>query len=308
MEVRHYLNGGNYPIGTSRKIAETSSDYLESMGGKIYVNANVDEILIEKRKTIGVQLESGEQIYAPIIISSAGVINTYNKFLRNAPNIEKYKTQLETVTPTPSFVCLYMGLKIPPKELQSKNTNLWIYPSYNHDKNVKDFFRNKKSNLPVVYVSFPAAKDPLFNRKYPNLSTMEAITVSAFEDFKNWDNKPWKKRGNEYEEKKEKISERILEQIYQYVPNAKGNIDYYELSTPLSVKSLANYQNGELYGINHTPDRFHQKWLRAKVDIKNLYLTGQDIITVGVTSAMFSGLLTASAILKKNLMKELIKK
>ena len=60
--------------------------------------------------------------------------------------------------------------------------------------------------------------------------------------------------------------------------------------------------------INHTPDRFHQKWLRAKVDIKNLYLTGQDIITVGVTSAMFSGLLTASAILKKNLMKELIKK
>ena len=308
MVVRHYLNGGNYPIGTSRKIAETSSDYLESMGGKIYVNANVDEILIEKRKTIGVQLESGEQIYAPIIISSAGVINTYNKFLRNAPNIENYKTQLETVTPTPSFVCLYMGLKIPPKELQLKNTNLWIYPSYNHDKNVKDFFRNKKSNLPVVYVSFPAAKDPLFNRKYPNLSTMEAITVSAFEDFKNWDNKPWKKRGNEYEEKKEKISERILGQIYQYVPNAKGNIDYYELSTPLSVKSLANYQNGELYGINHTPDRFHQKWLRAKVDIKNLYLTGQDIITVGVTSAMFSGLLTASAILKKNLMKELIKK
>jgi len=159
-----------------------------------------------------------------------------------------------------------------------------------------------------VYVSFPAAKDPLFNRKYPNLSTMEAITVSPFEDFKNWDNKPWKKRGNEYEEKKEKISERILDQIYQYVPNAKGNIDYYELSTPLSVKSLANYQKGELYGINHTPDRFHQKWLRAKTDIKNLYLTGQDIITVGVTSAMFSGLLTASAILKKNLMKELIKK
>ena len=84
-------------------------------------------------------------------------------------------------------------------------------------------------------------------------------------------------------------------------------MDYHELSTPLSVKSLTNYQKGELYGIDHTPDRFHQKWLRANTDIKNLYLTGQDVITVGVTSALFSGLLTASAILKKNLMKKLIK-
>ena len=71
-------------------------------------------------------------------------------------------------------------------------------------------------------------------------------------------------------------------------------MDYYELSTPLSVKSLANYQEGELYGLNHNPNRFRQKWLKAHTDIKNLYLTGQDIVTVGVTSALFSGLLTAS--------------
>ena len=122
-----------------------------------------------------------------------------------------------------------------------------------------------------------------------------------------WKNKPWKKRGTEYEEVKEKISKRILNEIYKYVPKAKEHMDYYELSTPLSVKSLANYQEGELYGLNHDPNRFRQKWLKAHTDIKNLYLTGQDIVTVGVTSALFSGLLTASTILKKNLMKKLIK-
>ena len=84
-------------------------------------------------------------------------------------------------------------------------------------------------------------------------------------------------------------------------------MDYKELSTPLSVKSLANYPKGELYGIDHTPDRFHQKWLKPKSEIKNLYLTGQDVFTVGVTSALFSGLVTASAVLKKNLMKDLLK-
>jgi all-trans-retinol 13,14-reductase len=95
--------------------------------------------------------------------------------------------------------------------------------------------------------------------------------------------------------------------VYKHVPQAKEAMAYSELSTPLSVKSLANYPKGELYGIDHTPDRFHQKWLKPKSEIKNLYLTGQDVLTVGVTSALFSGLVTASAITKKNLMKELFR-
>jgi len=89
--------------------------------------------------------------------------------------------------------------------------------------------------------------------------------------------------------------------VYTHVPQAKDALAYVELSTPLTVNSLANYQRGEMYGISHTSERFHQKWLRPRTKIKNLYLTGQDVTTVGVTSALFSGLLTASAVLRKNL-------
>jgi all-trans-retinol 13,14-reductase len=68
---------------------------------------------------------------------------------------------------------------------------------------------------------------------------------------------------------------------------------------------MAHYPAGEMYGLDHTPQRFHQKWLRPQTNIKNLYLTGQDVTTVGLTSALFSGLLTASSLLGKNLMKTL---
>ena len=54
-----------------------------------------------------------------------------------------------------------------------------------------------------------------------------------------------------------------------------------------------------MYGIDHTPERFGK--LPAAVEIKNLYFTGQDITTVGVSSALFSGLLTASVVLKRTL-------
>ena len=97
-----------------------------------------------------------------------------------------------------------------------------------------------------------------------------------------------------------------METVYKYIPKLNSSVDYHELSTPLTVRSLANYSVGEMYGISHEPNRFRQKWLRPQTDIKNLYLTGQDILTVGVTSAMFSGIITTSAILRKNIFKKIL--
>ena len=247
-----------------------------------------------------------DEVFAPLIISSVGVMNTYGCLLRNDKSSQRFSNLIKTVTPTESYICLYMGLNRSSKDLELDNTNLWIYPGYDHDKNVEDFMRDSNCDLPVVYISFPSAKDPAFEKENPGLATMEAITVAKWDEFGQWEDKPWKNRGVKYEFLKETLSERILNTVYKYVPQSKETLAYKELSTPLSVRSLANYSHGELYGIDHTPSRFHQRWLRPKSEIKNLYLTGQDILSVGVTSAMFSGLVTASSILKKNLMKEIL--
>ncbi len=306
--VRHYLDGGNYPIGTSRRIAETTTDYIEKLGGKVFVNAGVDEILTSKGKAIGVKLKNGDEIHGSTIISSAGVMNTFGKMLPTHSSYDKFRKQMNSVTPTFSYHSLYMGLNQSAESLQLSNTNLWIYPSYNHDKNVHAYLKGKTNTPPVVYVSFPSAKDPHAMKTHPHHSTMEAITVANWDHFSKWQDLPWKNRGDSYEQYKEEISQELLKTVYKYVPQAASAMDYYELSTPLTVNSLANYPIGEMYGIEHTPDRFRQRWLRPQTDIKNMYLTGQDVLTVGVTSAMFSGIVTSSAILKKNLLKELLGK
>ena len=109
------------------------------------------------------------------------------------------------------------------------------------------------------------------------------------------------KRGEEYEAHKARLSKTILDVIVKHVPNIKDSIDYQELSTPLTVRDLANYSRGEIYGLDHSPKRFRERWLRPSSGIKHLFLTGQDVTTVGVTSALFSGLLTASSVMKKDL-------
>jgi all-trans-retinol 13,14-reductase len=306
MVVRHYLDGGNYPVGTSRRIAETAVDYLEKLGGEVYVNAGVDEIIVSNKQAAGVKLLNGAEIMAPIIISSAGVFNTYETFLRKSNNYPKLSKKLNNVNQTGSYVSLYLGLNKSAEELKLNDTNLWIYPSYNHDENVENFIKNSNSELPLVYISFPSAKDRYFIDNKLQYATIEVVTVANWPDYAKWKDLPWKNRGKEYEALKEQITQRLLSIVYKNVDGIENVIDYSELSTPLSVRNLANYSHGELYGIDHTPNRFKEKWLKPKSDIKNLFLTGQDITSVGVTSALFSGLITASAITKKNLMKELL--
>ena len=79
------------------------------------------------------------------------------------------------------------------------------------------------------------------------------------------------------------------------------------MSTPLTTQHFVNYQKGEIYGIDHSPERFKHKFLVPKTPIKNFYLTGQDIVTAGVGGALYAGLLTAAAMTGKNLMKTVLK-
>ena len=114
------------------------------------------------------------------------------------------------------------------------------------------------------------------------------------------------KRGNEYDDFKEKLSQRLLKILFEHEPQLVDKIDHYELSTPLTTKHFVNYDKGEIYGLDHTPKRYHQRFLQPRTPIKNLYLTGQDIVTAGVGGALFAGVLTTSAITRKNFLKKVL--
>lgn len=123
--------------------------------------------------------------------------------------------------------------------------------------------------------------------------------------FAKWSDTSWKKRGDDYDAIKEDISQRLLTELYKQLPQVEGKINCYELSTPLTTEHFVNYKNGEVYGLDHSPSRFRQPFLKPRTPIKNFYLTGQDIVTAGVGGALFSGVLSAMAITGKNVLKQL---
>ena len=205
--------------------------------------------------------------------------------------------------PEIAYLCLYAGLRGTAAELGLPKHNFWIYPDSDHDANVAAYLRDHESQLPLVYISFPSAKDPTFQARCPGRSTIELITFAPFERFMPWFETEWRERGERYGAFKNRLAERLLEALFRQLPQLRGKIDRYEISTPLSTRHFANYEQGEIYGIEHSPRRFEERFLRPRTPIRNLFLTGQDIVTCGVAGAMAAGFLTASTILKRNLMK-----
>jgi all-trans-retinol 13,14-reductase len=207
---------------------------------------------------------------------------------------------LRTLPPSTAHVSLYVGLSQSDAALGLQGTNLWVYPSFDHDANVERFARDIDAPLPGVYISFPSAKDPDFQRRHPRKSTIEAITMLSNLAFDRWGETRWKRRGDQYDALKERLSARLLAELQRQAPSVVGNIAYTELSTPLTTRHFMNYGHGEIYGTASTPARFQMRDLGSRTPIHGLYLTGQDAASLGVVGALYGGVIGASAVTGKN--------
>lgn len=295
--ARHYLHGGFYPVGGSWRIAETIIPRIQASGGEVFTYARVQQILVENGKACGVLMADGERILSPCVISSAGVMNTFQRLLPpDAVTRSGYDRLLRQVTPSMAHVGLYIGLKETAEALGLPRSNFWIYPSADYEGDLQRFEQDPSAPLPVVYVSFPSAKDPDYANRHPGTATIEVVAPAPFAWFERWDGSTWGQRGKDYEAFKQALGERILEVMLEKLPQLRGRIDYWEISTPLSSQHFNAYARGELYGIDHTPERFAQHWLTPRTRIPGLWLTGQDIMSCGVVGAMMGGVLTAQAL------------
>jgi all-trans-retinol 13,14-reductase len=301
--AEHYFAGGSYPVGGASTIAAAVVPQIEHNGGSVVSGAEVAAVLLEDTKVAGVRMIDGREFRAPLVVSDAGATNTFERLLPTGPSsLESLRNQLRRIPPSSAHLSLYVGLAKSDAMLDLKGGNLWIYPSFDHDANVERFARDMDAPFPVVYISFPSAKDPDFQRRHPGKGTIEAISMIPYETFARWEGTRWKKRGDEYDTLKQHLLNRLRAVLERQVPPVSGNIAHAELSTPVTTRHFMNYGHGEIYGIASTPKRFAIRGLGARTPVRGFYLTGQDVTSLGVVGALFGGVVSASAALGKNLM------
>jgi len=302
--VAHYMNGGYYPSGGPENIVKKIVDNINLNNGKVYVNAKVDKLIVENKKVKGIMI-GGRFVKSKSVFSDIGVNNTFN-YLLSSKERKICGFDLKKVNPSYGHLCLYIGLDNSDLKLNLPKYNIWWHKDYNIDKN---FENSNVSNVSdqFAYISFPSSKDSYWTKKNPDKVTIQMLSFGKFEWFEKYKNQRWMRRDKEYNKIKIDFKNKMLSKLYKLFPETRGRVIHTEVSTPLSTKHFQMNRKGEIYGLEHTPERFNLPFLRTETKIKGLRLLGQDITSVGVSGAMISGLLGAVTILKFKFWKEIKK-
>ncbi|XP_006764069.1 PREDICTED: all-trans-retinol 13,14-reductase [Myotis davidii] len=317
--VDHYIKGAFYPRGGSSEIAFHIIPVIQRAGGAVLTKAAVQSVLLDSAgKACGVSVKKGQElvnIHCPIVISDAGLFNTYKYLLpETARCLPGVKQQLEMVRPGLGMFSVFMCLRGTKKDLGLPATNHYVYFDTDMDKAMERYLsmpREKAAaHMPFLIIAPSSAKDPTWEDRFPDRSTVVVLVPTCYEWFEEWRDKPNGKRSSDYETLKSSFVEASLSVVLKLFPQLEGKVDSVTGGSPLTNQFyLAAYQ-GACYGADHDLGRLHPHAIasiRAQSPIPNLYLTGQDIFVCGLMGAIHGALLCSSAILKRNVYLDLKK-
>nr|CAH0101005.1 unnamed protein product [Daphnia galeata] len=315
----HYEEGASYPIGGASEIPYRIVPVIDRAGGQVLMKAFVSQILTKDGKVTGVRVgnkaNSAVDIYAPIVISDAGIHNTFLDLLpENIAKTSPIWPLTSKMKPGVGCLSAFIGLRGTAEELGLKAENLWIFTeSFGSKILSSDIFDSTLDEVldkpyPELFLGFPSTKDPSWESRYPGRSTIAVVSLVKYSWFAQWKDSRFKKRSDEYNRLKNTIGQQIIDQITHLYPNLKNAIDYFSIGTPVTTEHYLNTKEGAIYGLEHGLERFTPKnasLLRPETGIEGLFLCGQDVMSAGLVPAMLSGVLCTSAILNTNLFNDL---
>lgn len=296
--TKHFMHGGYYPVGGAGEIARTLLGRVADAGGWTRISTDVEQIVIENGKAVGVRIKkTGEVLRAKKVISAAGVMSTVERLLSEEVRASAWVGDVKRLQPAPAHVCLYLGFKGDIRKAGATAANKWFYETWDTEAEAWNVESGKLAgalpDAPCLYSSFPSLKDPRHDAGPEQRHTGEVVTFVPWDRFSSWVDTRWKKRGATYDDFKAALTEKMLDQFFRHMPGLKPMLEVAELSTPLSTHNFTRPMEGSIYGIEPTPERFACKWLRPRSPIDGLFFAGSEVATVGVIGAMMGGVLAA---------------
>jgi phytoene dehydrogenase-like protein len=288
-----FFNGGYFPIGGGKEITRHAAEAVEALGGQCLVNHDVQSIIVENGRACGVRgihKNREFEFRAPVIVSNIGAANTYGKLVPGE-YCQREREQITRIKPGPSANILFLGLNDDPSKHGFGDSNYWIFKSLDHD--ISPLYRDGQlDEVSGAYVSFCSLRNP---GQTPH--TAQIVTFDDEHCWQGYEDKSWKRRGEEYELKKDQFAEKMIDFAEGFLPGLRKLIAYQELSTPLTVKSFTNHPQGMIYGQACDANRlFRDRW-QISSSLPRLYLTGSDVGLPGINAAMMAGVMTAGKIL-----------
>lgn len=222
----------DYPVGGSGALVDALVRGLEKHGGKLLLNAHVEEVLVKNNRATGVKLKNGQSITATkAVISNASVWDT----LKLLPDGAVPKSWVKEKANTPeceSFMHLHLGIDAAnlPTDLQC------------HYIVVNDWQKGVTAPQNVVVVSIPSVLDP--SLAPPGKHVIHVYTPGN-EPYELWQG--MERNSEAYKQQKQARAEVMWQGLARIIPDIRDRTEVELVGTPLTHSRYLRRHHGS-YG------------------------------------------------------------
>ena len=285
----HYSETGRpapsgYVRGGMGNITQVMAQAAQEQGVTIRTNSPVRRILVEQGCAVGVELETGEEIEAKIVVSNADPKRTFLKLMDASDLPESFirkVRQLRTDIAPLKFHCALSEL---PEYYAFEGSDLpgsyelIICPdrAY-HERAWDDARHGRLPRAPYMTLRTPSAWDD-------TLAPPGKHTVSFWILFA-----PVHLKKGSWPERREEMAERLLRLVDQYSPNFRRATLDYVLFTPYDLEQRVLLTDGNIHHVDISPSQM--LWQRPmpelahyRTPVDKLYLWGAGMHPYGEVS------------------------
>jgi phytoene desaturase len=283
----HYIErewGIHYAVGGTGAIIAAMAKLFKELGGVLHLKAPISEILVEKRRVVGVRLPDGTVNRADVVVSNADVAYTYNTLIAAKHRRVFTDGRLKRMKHSMSLVVIYIGTKRRYNDGRLLRHNIIFGERYKGL--LTDIFHKKKLSKDFsLYLHIPSLEDrsfaPAGGESFYVLSPVPHMDAKI----------DWKRQAKPYRD----TIIAFLED--RYMPDLSRNIVVESMIDPQHFEQQLNCYKGASFAIE--PTLTQSAWFRPhnrSEEFDNLYFVGAGTHPgAGVPGVM------ASAVIAENL-------
>jgi phytoene desaturase len=247
------VRGGIY------QIPKVLANLARELGVEFQFNAEVEKILVEKQKAVGVKLKNGEIINVDFIVANSDAIETYRNLLDEKTRPGFSNKRLEKIEPSCSGFVLLLGAKKKFDRLAHHN----IFFSNDYQAEFDEIFERKRpAENPTIYICATSRTD---ETQAPNGCENLFVLVNAPYTSPNTD---WPKETKPYRDL-------IVKKLEEFgLEGLEDSIEVEKIITPADLEEKYNANRGSIYGVssNSIFSAFMRPPNQSR-DIKNLFFS-----------------------------------
>ncbi len=261
----HHLErewGVHYVMGGTGALVAGFERLIRELGGEIYYNAPVREIVMEQNRAVGVRLANDEFHAADMVVSNADVAWTYLNLVKPEYRRKNNDRHIQNMRYSMSLFVIYFGTKRQYRDTPLKHHNIILgkrYQALLHDIFDKQILPDDFS----LYLHMPTLTDP-------------TIAPAGHEGFYVLSPVPHLGSGTDWQAIAQTYENKILEFLEQnYLPDLRANIVVKHHIDPRYFETRLNSYLGAAFSVQ--PLLLQSAWFRPhnrSEDIPNLYFVG----------------------------------